>query len=274
MEKTWAGTFFPHPNKWKHQPYPVINIQCTYKLCFLGGGEKLGRRVLSPPWKVKALTLCRWLSGWRKPGLDNSFPSPASESINLTLSWTCIQPLLFRWWGKTWPARSFPTLKIESINLVQMVIWVEKTWAGPFFPHPNKWKHQPYPVMNTHTFAFYGVGKNWAGPFFPHPDKIKHQHCADGYPGGEKLSWSILFPPWQVKASTLPCPEYTTTFVFQGVGKHRAGPFFPHPEKMKHQPCADGYRDGEKLGHPFFPNPDKWKHQPYSVMNRHTTITF
>ena len=45
------------------------------------------------------------------------------------------------------------------------------------------------------TFAFKGVGKNWAGPFFPHPDKIKHQPCAGGYLGGEKLGWSIFPHP-------------------------------------------------------------------------------
>ena len=48
-------------------------------------------------------------------------------------------------------------------------------------------KHsQPYPVMNTHvTFAFHGVGKNWAGPFFPHSDKVKHQPYAQGYHVGK-----------------------------------------------------------------------------------------
>ena len=56
------------------------------------------------------------------------------------------------------------------------------------------------------TFAFKGVGKNC--PFFPHPDKIKHQPSAGGYLGGEKLGWAVIFPPWQVKTSTLPCPEY------------------------------------------------------------------
>ena len=44
-----------------------------------------------------------------------------------------------------------------------------------------------------------GGAKNWAGPFFPHHDKFKHQPCAEGYQvrktccayckwGGEKLS--------------------------------------------------------------------------------------
>ena len=57
-------------------------------------------------------------------------------------------------------------------------------------------KHsQPYPVVNAHvTFAFEGMGKNWAGPFFPHPDKVKHQPQAEGYQVGKiYISWSNDF---------------------------------------------------------------------------------
>ena len=57
-------------------------------------------------------------------------------------------------------------------------------------------------------------GKNLAGPFFPYPEKWKHQPCADGYLGGENLGWPILSPPQQVKASTLPCHEYTYNICF------------------------------------------------------------
>ena len=78
--------------------------------CFLGGGEKLGLPIRSPPWQDKAWTMCRWLSGWRKTQLVHYFPTPTSESINLTLSWICKQSLLFRGWGKTGPAYSIPTL--------------------------------------------------------------------------------------------------------------------------------------------------------------------
>ena len=77
---------------------------------FLGGGEKLGLPIRSPPWQDKAWTMCRWLSGWRKTQLVHYFPTPTSESINLTLSWICKQSLLFRGWGKTGPAYSIPTL--------------------------------------------------------------------------------------------------------------------------------------------------------------------
>ena len=36
-----------------------------------------------------------------------------------------------------------------------MAIWVEKNSAGPLLFHPDKWKHQPYPVKNMQTtFAY------------------------------------------------------------------------------------------------------------------------
>ena len=82
------------------------------------------------------------------------------------------------------------------------------------------------------------VGKNWAGPFFPHPDKIKHQPCADGYLGGEKLGWSVIFPPWQLKASTLPCHEYTYQFCFLGGGEKLGWPILFPPRQDKASPCA------------------------------------
>ena len=57
--------------------------------------------------------------------------------------------------GKNWADTFFPNPDNISINLVQMVIWVEKNSAGLLFSHPDKWKHQPYPVMNTYSnFAF------------------------------------------------------------------------------------------------------------------------
>ena len=177
--KNWAGPFFPHLEKWKHQPCadgylggeklgrPILSppwlvktspIPCheyANNLCILGGGEKLGRPILSPPRQDKTAIWCRWLSGWRKTWLICFFPTLTGESINLTLSWICKQPLLIRGWGKTGPAHSFPTPTRQSINLVQMVILLEKNSAAQLFSHPDKWKHQPYPVMNTHTtFAY------------------------------------------------------------------------------------------------------------------------
>ena len=180
MGKNWTGPFFHHPDKIKPQPcaggylgaeklrwsiiFPPWQVKAstlpcheyTYSLCFLGGGEKLGQPILSPPRQDKASTLCRWLSGCRKTRPVHYFPTLTSESINLTLSWIHIQPLLFRGWEKTWPAHPFPTLTSESINLVQKLDYLGgENWAGPFFPHPDQWKYQPYLVMNMQTtFAF------------------------------------------------------------------------------------------------------------------------
>ena len=66
--------------------------------------------------------------------------------------------------GKNWASPFFPTLTSESINLVQVVIWMEKNLAGPLFSHPDKIKHQP-------CADGYLGGKNSAGPLFSHPDK-------------------------------------------------------------------------------------------------------
>ena len=138
--KNWAGPFFPHPNKIKHQSCAEA------RLC-----------------------------GWRKTRLARSFPYPTSESINLTLSWICKQPLLFRGWGKTGPAHSFPTLTSVSNNLVQKL----------------------------------------------------------GYLSGEKLGWSVIFPPWQVKASALPCHEYTYKLCFLWDGLKLGRPILSPPQQDK-----------------------------------------
>ena len=193
--KNWAGPFFPHPDKIKHQPYadgylggeklgwsvifPPRQVKAStlhmswihIQLCLSGGGEKLGRPILSPPWLVKVSIMCRYLSGWRKTRLVHYFPTLTSESINLTLSWICKQPLLFRWWGKTGPAHSFPTLTSVNINLVQKL----------------------------------------------------------GYLGGEKLGWPILSPPWLVKVSTLPCHGYANNLCFLGGGEKLGRPILSPP---------------------------------------------
>ena len=143
------------------------------KKCFVvnhWGKEKLDWPILLQPWKVKASILCRWLFGWRKPGLAHSFPTSASESNNLTLSGRiCIQPkarllqcktglsppVIYYWRFQgdssvvvylivsvrppflTSESIIFPTLACASLNLVQMVIWVKKNWAGQFYLHAN-----------------------------------------------------------------------------------------------------------------------------------------
>ena len=173
------------------------------KLGYLGG-EKLGRPILSPPdlWKHQPY-----------------------------LSWICKQSLLFRGWGKTGPAHSFPTLTSVGINLVQKLGYQGREKLGrPILSPIRLVKVSTLPVMNIQTtFAFWGVGKNWAGPFFPHPDKIKHQPCAGCYLGGEKLGWSVIFPPWQVKASALPCHEYTYNICFLGGGEKLGRPILSPP---------------------------------------------
>ena len=69
-----------------------------------------------------------------------------------------------------------------------------------------------------------------------------------GYLGGEQLGQPILSPPGLVKDQPYSVMNMQTIFAFKGVGKNRASPFFPHPDKIKRQPSADGYLDGEKLG--------------------------
>ena len=108
--KTGLAHSFPTPTSESHEN---ANI-----LCLIWGREKLGQPILSPPRQDKTPTLCRWLSGWRKTWLVHYFPTHTSESINFTLSWIHMQPLLIRGWGKTGPAQSFPTLTSESIDLV------------------------------------------------------------------------------------------------------------------------------------------------------------
>ena len=201
--KNWAGPFFPHLEKWKHQPCadgylggeklgrPILSpprlvktstIPCheyANNLCFLGGGEKLGRPILSPPRQDKTSTLCRWLSGWRKTWLVHYFPTLTCESINLTLSWIHMQPLLIRGWGKTGPAQSFPTLTSVSINLVQKLGYLGGEKLGrPILSTPQLVKVSAIPC---HEYA--------------------NNLCLLG--GGEKLGRPILSPPWLLKVSIL-----------------------------------------------------------------------
>ena len=58
------------------------------------------------------------------------------------------------------------------------------------------------------------------------------------------------------------------TFALKWVGKNWASPFFPHPDKVKRQPYAEGYQVGKNWASPFFPHPDKVKHQPYAEGNQ------
>ena len=151
----------------------------TYNLGFLGDGEKLGRPILSAPRQDKASTLCRWLSGWRKTWLVHYFPTLTSESINLTLSWIHIQPLLIRGLGKTGPAHSFPTLTSESIDLVQKLGYLGGEKLGRPILYPSR-------LVKVSTLPCHEYANN---------------HSFLG--GGEKLGRPIRSPPWQDKAWTM-----------------------------------------------------------------------
>ena len=145
-----ASTLCRWLSEWKKLGQPILSptrlvktstIPCheyANNLCFLGGGENWAGPFFPHPDKIRASTLCRWLSGWRKTRLVRYFPTLTSESTNLYPVMNMhIQPLLIRGWGKTGLAQSFPTLTSVSINLVQKL----------------------------------------------------------GYLGGEKLGWSVTFPP-------------------------------------------------------------------------------
>ena len=155
----------------------VSTLPCheySNNLCFLRGGEKLGRPILSPPRQDKASTLCRSLSEWRKTWLVCYFPTLTSESINLTLSWICKPPLPSRGWGKTGPAYSFPILTSVSINLVQKLGYLGGEKLGWFVTFP------PWQVIAS-TLPCHEYANNL---------------CFLG--GGEKLGRPIPSPPWLV----------------------------------------------------------------------------
>ena len=143
-----------------------------------------------------------------------------------------------------------------------MVIWVEKNLAGPLFSHPDKWKHQPYPVMNTHTtIAYMGWGKTGPAQSFPTltSESISLVQRL-GYLSGEKLGRPILSPPRLVKVSTLPCHEYANNLCFLGVGEKLGRPILSPPQQDKASTLCrwlSGWR--KNLAGPLFSHPDKWK---------------
>ena len=169
------------------QSFPTLtseSINLVQKLGYLGG-EKLGRPILSPPRLVKvsilpsheyANNLC-FLGGGEKLGRPILSP-PRQDKASA----------LYRWlsgWRKTQLVHYFPALTSESINLY--LSWICK---------------QP--------LLFRGWGKTGPAHSFPTLTSVSINLVQKlGYLGGEKLGWSVIFPPWQVKASTLPCHKYT-----------------------------------------------------------------
>ena len=57
--------------------------------------------------------------------------------------------------------------------------------------------------------------------------------------GVGKNSASLTLPRIRIKAKV----------ACKGVGKNLAGPFFPHPDKVKHQPCSEVYWVGKNVVH-------------------------
>ena len=64
----------------------------------------------------------------------------------------------------------------SSVNSRSYVIWMEKNWAGPFFPHhdcPAEFFFTQITTCTRLMLYLVRVGKEWAGPVFPHPLKSK-----------------------------------------------------------------------------------------------------
>ena len=90
--------------------------------------------------------------------------------------------LLVRGWGKTGPAHSFPTFTRLNINLMQKVIrWGKDVVRMVNGVGKNSANLTLSRICVKPKVAYYRTGKNWAGPFFPQPDKVKHQPCSEGY---------------------------------------------------------------------------------------------
>ena len=156
----------------------------------------------------------------------------------------------FRGWGKTGPAHSFPTLTRVSINLVQKLGYLcgeNLGWSVTFPPWQVIASTLPWHEY-TYNLCFLGGGEK-TGPAHSFPtltsDSINLVQKL-GYLGGEKLGQPILSPPWLVKVLTLPCHEYANNLCFLGGGEKLGRPILSPPwllipDKIKHQPCADGF---------------------------------
>ena len=148
---------------------------------------------------------------------------PTSESINFTLSWICIQPLLLGDGENLgWPILSPPwkvkvsTSCAENGSFISACQLGMRTVTGSI-------------LTSGKTFFLWDlVMKKFLWPFstFRWFQRGSCQLCIQPLllGDGEKLGRPVLSAPWKVKAST-------STW---------AGPFFPHPEKWKHQLRAPG----------------------------------
>ena len=131
--------------------------------------------------------------------------------------------------GKIWAGTFFPTLTSVCVNLVQKLGYLggEKLGWYVIFP-PGKWKHQPYPVMNTHTTFAYKLWGKLGRPILSPPPKKQRLHVYS----------------WQGKVGCVFCRRLTicttvyshpitfwTRLMFNlvRVGKEWAGPVFTPP---------------------------------------------
>ena len=145
-------------------------------------------------------------------------------------------------WGKTWPAHFFPTLTRLKINPVQKVIG----W-GKIVVHMVNCNclRKTQPTLPCHEYTcnlcFFGGGEKLGQP---PPDKVKQQPCSEGYRVGE---YCRAFGKSSAEKHSQPYPVMNShvTVAIKGVGKNWAGPFFPHPDKVKYQPHAEGYHVGK-----------------------------
>ena len=149
MGKNWAGPFFPHPNKIKHEPYADG---------YLGG---------------------------RKTQLVHYFPTLTSKSNNLTLSWIHIQPLLFSGWGKTGPAHSFLTLTSESNNPVQKLGYLGGEKLGRPILSPVKTSTIPCHEY-ANNLGFLRGGEKLGRPVLSPPRQDKASTLCRWLPGWRK----------------------------------------------------------------------------------------
>ena len=247
--KTWLVRYFPILTS------ESINLTlswiCKQPLLIRGWG-KTGLAILSPPRQDKASTLCRWLSGCRKTQLVRYFPTLTSESINLTLSWIQIQPLLIRGWGKTGPAQSFPTLTSESINLVQELGYLgggKSRLVRYFSTLTSESINLTLSWIHIQPLLIRGWGKTGPAQSFP---TLKSESInlvqKLGYLGGEILGGPILSPPRLVKVSTLPCHEYANNHCFLRGGEKLGQPILSPPRQDKASTWCRWLSGWEKLG--------------------------
>ena len=149
----------------------------------------------------------------------------------------CKQPLLFRGWGKTGPANSFPTLTSVSINLVQKLGYLvgEKIRLVCYFPTlTSESINLTLSWICKQPLLFSGWGKTGPAHSFPTLTSISINLVQKlGYLGGGKLGWFVTFPPWKVIASTLPCHEYANNLCFLGGGEKLGRPILSPPWLVK-----------------------------------------